>query len=676
LKIVKKLEMAFKCVSCESKFTRKCNLEKHFNRKHLGGEKIVKNCFLCGQLFPSDEVLDDHIQNYHKPSEYFVRKESAFKRAGVIYYYIYNSNIITPSEAQNTFIKNEIKKVIYHEALQKNVVKFSLVFLADMVMRDSKNNVAARAPNYFRSKSYTAAITNKDAIKNHILNAIEDQLINIDSFINNGSNWIFHKAIAMDIEIGGVNPIFIGSNNKNIVVDIRHIKNKKHLVNVPSKENKCFLYCIAESLYGCKIKDKSSTKYYEKYLNLFDVDGIDFPITLKHIRKFVQKNEKLDLSINILFLSGKNIYPLECGIGAGRTIVNLLSIPIEGEEKAEYHFLVIKNLDKFLSKVYRSDEKRNYYENAFYCPNCFNKFTTKQCREKHVRNCFLQKGQIEKIPSEKDGNDKIFFTKYENQFFQDIVGYLDFECSMNKIEDICDICKTIRCKCDMSYTCIDHEQKAMGFTFFVVNKENEMLCFKTFSGENAGVVFLDYLFEQEKTWIFNYLHKIKPMRDLTDEEIILFETSEKCYICNRDFSEDDPKVRDHDHSDSFFISAAHNSCNLRRKRQKSLKIFMHNGSKYDFHILVKNLAKRELKNLYILPYNMENFRMVKFNSFMLVDSLAFLQNSLSKLADELKESGHDYPILKQSDIVKTNGYFDNDKFQMILQKGFFPYEFW
>ena len=73
---------------------------------------------------------------------------------------------------------------------------------------------------------------------------------------------------------------------------------------------------------------------------------------------------------------------------------------------------------------------------------------------------------------------------------------------------------------------------------------------------------------------------------------------------------------------------------------------------------------------------MENFRMIKFNSFMLLDSLAFLQSSLSKLADELKESNHDYPILKQSDIVKTRGYFDNEKFEMVLQKGFFPYEYW
>ena len=166
------------------------------------------------------------------------------------------------------------------------------------------------------------------------------------------------------------------------------------------------------------------------------------------------------------------------------------------------------------------------------------------------------------------------------------------------------------------------------------------------------------------------------MKELTEEENMIYEMSKKCYICEKDFSDDDPKVRDHDHADGLFISAAHNSCNLKRKNQRFLKIFMHNGSRYDFHFLVKALAKKDVKNLYVLPYNMENFRMIKFNSFMLLDSLAFLQSSLSKLADELKESNHDYPILKQSDIVKTRGYFDNEKFEMVLQKGFFPYEYW
>jgi hypothetical protein len=234
----------------------------------------------------------------------------------------------------------------------------------------------------------------------------------------------------------------------------------------------------------------------------------------------------------------------------------------------------------------------------------------------------------------------------------------------------------VRCKCDTSYTRFETEQKPISFAFYIINKDNEILEEKKYTGPDAAEVFIEYLFQIEKTWLIAYLNKNIPMKELTSEEVIMYEESDVCYICKRAFSEDDPKVRDHDHSDGLFISAAHNSCNLKRKNQKSLKIFMHNGSKYDFHFLVKAISKKNVKNLYVLPYNMEHFRMIKFNSFTLLDSLAFLQSSLSQLAEELKDSNHDYPILRQSDIVKTKGYFDKEKFEMVLQKGFFPYEYW
>jgi len=41
-----------------------------------------------------------------------------------------------------------------------------------------------------------------------------EQSNRIEDFINNnnGSNWIFKSAIAMDVEVGGINPIYAGSD--------------------------------------------------------------------------------------------------------------------------------------------------------------------------------------------------------------------------------------------------------------------------------------------------------------------------------------------------------------------------------------------------------------------------------------------------------------------------------
>ena len=50
------------------------------------------------------------------------------------------------------------------------------------------------------------------------------------------------------------------------------------------------------------------------------------------------------------------------------------------------------------------------------------------------------------------------------------------------------------------------------------------------------------------------------------------------------------KVRDHCHYAGKFREAAHNICNLRYKIPKNIPIVFHNGSTYDYHFIIKQLA--------------------------------------------------------------------------------------
>lgn len=668
-------KMPIKCPSCEISFSRKDNLKKHFALKHSGSKNVI-SCFLCGLIFKEFSDLDDHHENNHRPSSYFEIKESAFQKTAICYRYIYEkSKFLTLSMAQNEFIKKEMKKIIRHETAKKNTIKYSIIFIADLNMFDNRNNIISKATIPFRSQTFTSAPIEKGRIKRNINFALEEHANRIESFINNGSNWVFNRPLAMDVEICGVNAMFVGSN-KFCSLNLEKIPNKKHLINVPSKKDKCLLYCIAEALYGKKITNKKTVSEYKKYVQKFNIAGINFPTSIKDVRKFVSINPNLDIKINILFYTDKKIFPIESAIGTGKKIVNLLVVSVENEldkSKSCFHFLLITNLDKFLSKIYKN-ENGSFYQQIFYCSNCLNKFYRKETRDEHYEKCILNKAQIEKVPDIT--NNIIKFVKYENQFKNNLVGYLDFESALHKIDDVCESCATLRCKCNSSYTRFENIQKAICFSFIIINKENAILYEKTYSGENAGDVFLDDLLLQEKLWIKKYLHEKNPMTKLTNAQELLYNNSEKCYMCDKAFTVDDYKVRDHDHFSGLFVGPAHNSCNLRRRKQKHLKIYLHNGAKYDFKFLVKSLAKKDFSNLYILPYNMENFRLIKFNSFMFLDSLAFLPSSLSKLCDDLKASNHDYPILRKSNIVQTNGFFDAEKFDMVLQKGFFCYDYW
>ena len=90
----------------------------------------------------------------------------------------------------------------------------------------------------------------------------------------------------------------------------------------------------------------------------------------------------------------------------------------------------------------------------------------------------------------------------------------------------------------------------------------------------------------------------KKMMPLTDEEIKSYKEQKKCRICNGKFCYDkkkefkcNHKVRDHCHYTRKFRGAAHNICNLRCKIPKKIPVVSHNGSAYDWHFIIKQLAE-------------------------------------------------------------------------------------
>ena len=51
------------------------------------------------------------------------------------------------------------------------------------------------------------------------------------------------------------------------------------------------------------------------------------------------------------------------------------------------------------------------------------------------------------------------------------------------------------------------------------------------------------------------------------------------------------KVRDHCHYTGEYRGAAHRMCNLKYSVPKEIPIVFHNGSNYDYHFTIKELAK-------------------------------------------------------------------------------------
>ena len=108
--------------------------------------------------------------------------------------------------------------------------------------------------------------------------------------------------------------------------------------------------------------------------------------------------------------------------------------------------------------------------------------------------------------------------------------------------------------------------------------------------------------------------KKKEMIPLTNKEIKSYEKQKVCHIWEKKFCDDKNKKREHDfyhkirdhcHYTGKFRGTAHNICNLQYKVTKKIPIVFHNGSTYDYHFVIKQLAKESKGEFKCLGENTE-----------------------------------------------------------------------
>ena len=100
------------------------------------------------------------------------------------------------------------------------------------------------------------------------------------------------------------------------------------------------------------------------------------------------------------------------------------------------------------------------------------------------------------------------------------------------------------------------------------------------------------------------------MIPLTKKEEKRHNKQKVCHICKKRYSTDDSdkkhnKVKDHCHYTGKYRGSAHYICNLRYKTPKKIPVVFHNGSAYDYHLIIKELAKEFEEELECLGGNTE-----------------------------------------------------------------------
>ena len=191
--------------------------------------------------------------------------------------------------------------------------------------------------------------------------------------------------------------------------------------------------------------------------------------------------------------------------------------------------------------------------------------------------------------------------------------------------------------------------------------------------------------------IINY--EKKKIIPLTEKEKETQENQKVCYICNKEFRTDKKycKVRDHFHDTGQYRGAALSICNFRYQIPKDIPVVFHNGSTYDYHFIIRELAKEFKGYFECIGENTEKYITFSVpikkelddgetiaNRIRFKDSFRFMQDSLSNLVDNLSQINNN--ISYESLIKKffnTYQLCNNDlnKFALLLRKGVYPYEY-
>ena len=166
----------------------------------------------------------------------------------------------------------------------------------------------------------------------------------------------------------------------------------------------------------------------------------------------------------------------------------------------------------------------------------------------------------------------------------------------------------------------------------------------------------------QKIFKFEY----KNLLPLTIEETASHKSQKRCYICAGEFdyeSRSFQKVKDHCYFTGTYIGATHAVFNLRCVIPQEVSIYMHDGSNYYSHLIIKYLVgKFENSDFSCLGGNTEKYirlsvlvdknmkstnkktkeeskKTIKYQ-MKFIDSCGCMSTSLSNLTDNLSEKLH------------------------------------
>lgn len=499
------------------------------------------------------------------------------------------------------------------------------------------------------------------------------------------------KILYLELHINKLSPI----GGSSFIELPYSIKIKNAVINVKNQDQHCFAWAITSALCPARIANQPSS--YPHYSTLLNLTGIDFPVTLRDIKKFEIMN---NISINVYGLESKFennrtiwevVGPIRYAEKKLPTHINLLMVNKDCSNEdnnhtcnsgcVNTHYCWIKNLSRLVSNQINKTRHKMYF-----CDGCLLNFQSEKSlfmHQSHDCNHVYTKMPSTEKKLDKCGKWKpeniLRFQSFEKQLKVPFTVYADFESILEPVH-------TTEPDPKKSYTLNNVKHKPYAFAYIIkCSFDDSLTKYVQYRGTDAAKEFVSRI-EHDLRELYNtHLKDFKPMIPLSDVEKNQFKNSKICHICEQPFEQNDVKVRDHCHLTGKYRNAAHSTCNINafRTPKNYTPIIFHNLSGYDCHMFIKELSNHGdridviaqskekyisfTKSIYIHDYvDKDGCIKKKFLKLRFIDSFKFLAASLENLGNGLSVE----------QFTETRKHFPaDDEFDLMRQKGVFPYSF-
>ena len=642
----------FQCTTCEKRFARQSTLEQHVQEHQQKGGGTKRKAEQQGG--PSKK-LPKQISRVLP-----VDKEvSAMK--GVKVDAFFHPKTEPQRKDQQVFFQETLPRLKAHlqKVLEeKKGIKWNLMYHCTLTMHDPYRQVLRTHQGYFRTPHPLISLYPQQLTEqlNAALETIEEKM---SIFAQAGSGWTLEANQALVLEMTDYQPIG-GSTYIELPKDVYYTKS---IVNIKNEDQACFMWSVLASLHPA---DHHAERiiHYQPFKDELNLTGIEFPLTIDQIPKFERLNP--DISVTVLGIDipeneekdSSKLFPLRVPDKQQDHHIVLLY----WSRGDVYHYAWVKNLNRLLAHT------KKHHPQTYFCERCFQGFTKPDLLATHSETCASIPIQAVEVVDEEISFKS--WSKTEECLFR---VYADFECLLQECQEGTD--KTTKVQkhipCSVAWVLIsDHpEVENRQFLYRPTPDEDTSL-------EEASADVIDHLMEslQElEEELYEFQKQVKPML-LTEEEEAQFQAATHCYMCRDPILEKEGKwrkVRDRNHATGDYRGAAHQHCNVNKKRTYHIPVFFHNLRGYDGHLIMQGIHRyADEKSIKVIPNNMEKYVSFQLGNLRFLDSLQFLGpgSSIDKLAKNLSE----FPHLKEQ-FPQVWSINKPEDLELLCQKGIYPY---